>query len=278
MRSLWQLIYRFHVLLVFIGLEALAITLLIRNNNYHRSVFLDSSNEFVGSLYERRTEIAEYLKLQSINEELARENALLKSEASESFLKLTDNLAMVDDTLYLQRYAYMPARVINNSVNRVNNYITIDKGLQNGIDKEMGVASKGSVVGIVKDVSDHFASVMPLINVNFTLGVKLSQSDAFGRVVWNGEDPTIAQIIEVPRYANPLRGDTVVTSGYSSYFPEGLMVGTIESYEIPEGENFYQIDIKLSTPFHELSYVNVIHHLLQSEQQELEADSQTEVE
>lgn len=278
MRSLWQLIYRFHVLLVFIGLEVLAVALLIRNNNYQRAVFIDSSNQLVGTLYERRTEISEYLKLQSINEKLARENALLKSEAPESFLKLTDNLALVDDTLYLQRYAYMPARVINNSVNRVNNYITIDKGLQNGINKEMGVVSKGNVVGIVKDISDHFASVMPLINVNFTLGVKLSQSEAFGRVIWNGDDPTIARVIEVPRYANPLRGDTVVTSGYSSYFPEGMMVGTIENYSIPEGENFYEIEIRLSTPFHELSYVDVVHHLLQDEQLKLETESQYETE
>ncbi len=278
MRSLWQLIYRFHVLLVFIGLEVLAVALLIRNNNYQRAVFIDSSNQLVGTLYERRTEISEYLKLQSINEKLARENALLKSEAPESFLKLTDNLSLVDDTLYLQRYAYMPARVINNSVNRVNNYITIDKGLQNGINKEMGVVSKGNVVGIVKDISDHFASVMPLINVNFTLGVKLSQSEAFGRVIWNGDDPTIAQVIEVPRYANPLRGDTVVTSGYSSYFPEGMMVGTIENYSIPEGENFYEIEIRLSTPFHELSYVDVVHHLLQDEQLKLETESQYETE
>jgi rod shape-determining protein MreC len=276
MRSLWQLIYRYHVFLLFIGLEVAAIALLVRNNNYHRAVFLHSANEVTGTLYARRTEVAEYLRLQSINEALARENAVLKSEAVTSFHKLTDNLSILEDTLYVRRYAYMPARVINNSVNRVNNYITIDRGLENGIDKEMGVSAEGKVVGIIKDVSDHFASVMPLINTNFTLGVKLKSSNAFGRVEWTGEDPTIARVVELPRYANPLRGDTVVTSGFSSYFPEGLLVGTIESSRIPEGENFYEIEIRLATPFHELSYVDVIHHMLQEEQRALEALNEEE--
>ena len=184
----------------------------------------------------------------------------------------------IEDTLYLRRYSFMPARVVNNSINRVNNYITIDKGSASGIRKEMGVIFGESAVGIVKDVSEHFASIMPLINNNFALGIKLKRSGAFGRVIWTGEDPTLARVIEVPRYANPSRGDTVVTSGYSSYFPEGMNVGVIENYKIPEGEDFYEIDIRLTTAFHELSYVQVIQDFLNEEQRELELRSQQDEE
>lgn len=271
MRVFWQLIFRYHVFLLFLLLEVVAIALLVRNNNYQRAVFLHSANRITGELYARRTEISEYLKLQSINEELAIENAHLKSEHPDAFHKLGDDMYLYEDTLYLRRYHFMPARVVNNSVNRVNNYITINRGAANGIGKEMGVISQGKVVGIVKDVSEHFASVMSLINVNFRLGAKLKRSGAFGQVVWNGDDPTVANIIDVPRYANPSKGDTVVTSGYSTYFPEGIIIGVIENYRIPEGENFYEIDIRLSTAFHELSYVDVVHDFFAQEQKTLEA-------
>lgn len=271
MRSLWQLLYRYHLLFIFLLLEVAALTLLVRNNNHHRASFIHSANKVTGSLYERRAVIAEYLRLQSINEELARENAFMRSERPEAFLKLGDNIYIYEDTLYLRRYSYTPSRVINNSVNRVKNFITLDKGSKHGIQSEMGVIAKGSVVGIVKEVSEHFASVMPLINTSLSISVKLSRSDAFGRVSWDGKDPTLARVIEVPRYANPMKGDTVVTTGYSAYFPEGMLVGFIESYRIPEGENFYEIDIRLSTEFHHLSYVDVVTNHHAEEQRNLES-------
>lgn len=270
MRSLWQLIYRFHIFLVFLILEVLAIALLVRNNNYQRATVVNSANKITGNLYEKRTEIAEYLKLQSINEELAKENARLRTSKGPNYQKLTDDLFLLEDTLYLLKYEYLSGRVINNSVNRPNNFITIDKGLKNGIKQEMGVVAKGSAVGIVKDVSDHFASVMPLINTNMTVGVKLKRSGETGEVSWDGRDPSRAMVNHISRSANPLIGDTLITSGFSTYFPEGILVGTIEDFRIPEGENFYTIDILLSTPFHQLNYIEVIHNLLGEEQLELE--------
>lgn len=270
MRSLWQLIYRYHIFLVFLILETLAIALLVRNNNYQRATIVHSANKITGNLYEKRTEIAEYLKLQSINAELAKENARLRTTVGPNYQQLTDNLYMYEDTLYLLRFEYLSGRVINNSVNRPNNFITIDKGSTNGIKKEMGVVAKGSIVGIVKDVSDNFASVMPLINTNMSIGVKLKRSGETGEVSWDGRDPSRAKINYISRSANPLKGDTLITSGFSTYFPEGILVGTIEDFRIPEGENFYTIDILLSTPFHQLNYIEVIHNLLSDEQLELE--------
>ena len=274
MRSLWQLLYRYHLLLFFLLLEAGAFALLVRSNNHHRASYIHAANRVTGTLYERRAVVAEYLRLQSINEELARENAFMRSERPDAFLKLGDNIYLYEDTLYLRRYSYTPARVVNNSVNRVKNFITIDKGSKHGIDREMGVIAKGSVVGIVKEVSEHFATVMPLINTSLNVSVELKRSGAFGRVSWDGKDPTLAKVIEVPRYANPMKGDTVVSTGFSAYFPEDMLVGFVESYHIPEGENFYDISIRLSTEFHHLSYVEVVVNHQAEEQRALELQSE----
>ncbi len=270
MRSLWQLLFRFHVFLLFLLLQGVSLALLIRSNSFHHASYVSSSNHLSGLLYARRAVVAEYLRLQSINEELARENALLKSESPVAFLKLGDNIYLHNDTLHLRRYSYTPARVINNSVNRPRNFITIDKGLRNGIDRGMGVANKGVVVGIVRDVSEHFAVVMPLINIAFKMSVKLQRSNAFGSLQWDANDPAIIRMTDVPRYANPQRGDTVSTTGFSTYFPEGMLVGTVEDYRIPEGENFYEINVRLFAEFYRLSHVEVINNLLADEQKALE--------
>lgn len=270
MRSLWQLIFRYHVFLLFLALQGVAITLLVRSNSFHHHTWLSSSNRVTGALYARRAVVSEYLRLQSVNEELARENALLKSERPAAFLKLSDNMYLHNDTVHLRRYEYTTGKVINNSINRPKNYLTIDRGSRNGIDVGMGVVNNGAVVGIVKDVSEHFAVVMPLINTGFRLSVKLKRTNAFGSLEWDGGDPTLIRMNDVPRYANPLKGDTVVTTGYSAYYPEGMLVGTVDSYRIPEGENFYEIDIRLATEHYRLSYVDVIRNLLAEEQVELE--------
>lgn len=270
MRSLWQLIFRYHVFLLFLALQGVAIALLVRSNSFHQNAWLSSSNAITGSLYARRAIVSEYLRLQSVNEELARENALLRSERPAAFLKLSDNMYLHEDTVHLRRYEYTNAKVINNSINRPKNYLTIDRGRRNGIDVGMGVVNNGAVVGIVKDVSEHFAVVMPLINTGFRLSVKLSRTNAFGSLEWDGGDPTLIRMNDVPRYANPLKGDTVVTTGYSAYYPEGMLVGTVDSYRIPEGENFYEIDLRLATEYYRLSYVDVIRNLLSNEQRELE--------
>ncbi|MBI1266505.1 MAG: rod shape-determining protein MreC [Cryomorphaceae bacterium] len=271
MRSLWQLLFRYHVFFLFLILEGVSVILIVKNNNLQRRVTLSAANNFIGNLYTKRTEIAEYLKLQSINEELAKENAHLLSSAAPSFLRLTDSLYLFNDTLHFRRFEYTSARVVNNSVNRPNNFITIDKGSLNGIRKGMGVIAEGSVVGIIKDVEEHFATIMPILNVNFSLSVKLSKSGAFGQLKWPTHDPTIATVVEVPKYARPEIGDTITTTGFSTYFPEDILVGIVESYESPDGENFFDLNIRLTTKFYQLNYVQVVNNFMSKEQLELEA-------
>jgi rod shape-determining protein MreC len=271
MRSLWQLIFRYHVLIIFLLLQGVSVLLIVRNNNLQRRVTLNAANNLVGNLYARRTEVAEYLKLQSINEALAKENAHLLASNAKAFQKLTDSLYLFNDTLYFRRYEYRTARVVNNSINRPANYITLDKGSINGVRKGMGVIANNSVVGIVKDVNEYFSTVVSVLNSNFSLSVKLSRTGAFGQITWPTHDPTIAQVIEVPKYAKPNIGDTVVTTGYSTYFPEGILVGIVESVESPDGSNFLDLEIRLTTPFHQLNYVQVVDNFLSQEQLELES-------
>jgi rod shape-determining protein MreC len=270
MRNLWRLIYRYHVFLVFMLLQSIALALLVNNNNYQQASFINSSNSLVGGIFKQRSKISEYLRLQALNDTLAKENALLRSQRSGAFLPLSDAVIIVNDTVHVRRYVHLPAKVVNNSVNRKNNFITIDKGSLTGVQPEMGVVAHGALVGIVKDVSEHFSAVMPIINNNFSASVRIKDQGYFGRLVWEGHDPEVAKVIEIPKHIQLQIGDTVVTTGYSSYFPEDILVGTVKQFEIPEGGNFYKIDIKLSTNFRKLRHIEVIHHLLVDEQRQLE--------
>lgn len=270
MRNIGRLIYRYHIFLVFLCLQFIALAFLVKNNNFQQSVFINSSNDLIGSLYERRSAFSDYLKLSDFNDELSAENAQLKSRQLQNYIDLENGTIIVEDTLFVQRYEYLPAKVINNTVNTRNNFITLNKGRITGVKPEMGVVANGAMVGIVKDVSKHFCSVMPIINPNFTASIKLKRGNDFGMLAWKDKDPRYAHILEIPKHAAVAIGDTVVTTGFSSFFPEGLMVGSIAEIDAPEGENFFTIKILLSTDFYKLSYVDIVSNLMKEEQLELE--------
>jgi rod shape-determining protein MreC len=274
MRNIGRLIYRYHIFLVFLALQLIAFALLVKNNNYQESVFINTSNHLIGTLYEKRAAFSDYLKLSDFNDELSAENAQLKSKQLENFMDLENGTIVVNDTLFVQRYEYLPAKVINNSVNTRNNYITLNKGSITGVKPEMGVVANGAMVGIIKDVSKHFSSVMPIINPNFTASIKLKKGNDFGMLAWKDKDPRYAQILEIPKHANVQIGDSVITTGFSSFFPEGLLVGTIAEIDAPEGENFYTIRLLLKTDFYKLSYVKVVSNLMKEEQLNLENEEQ----
>lgn len=273
MKNLFQLLYRFHVFIFFVGLQILCLFLLVSHNRFQHSAFVNSANGLVGSLFERRAEFSEYFHLSQINNDLALEVARLSNMDREAFIRLNDDLAMIDDTLHLQVYRYTTAKVINNSVNRQSNYVTLNKGKNHGIDVGMGVISQGKMLGIVKDVSEHYSVVMPIINSRFEAGVKLKKSQEFGLVYWPGEDSFTATVKDIPTHSQLAVGDSIVSTGYSHYFPEGLLVGTVKSFEIIDGQNDYEIEIDLALDFHRLNYVWVVANLTKDEIEELEQNA-----
>ena len=271
MRNFLFFIYRNHFTFIFLILELVSFYLLVNYNSYHRATWISSSNKISGNIYNSYSNASQYLMLQKINEELAKENAFLRSRMPSSFNDSKDYFSLVYDEHNKQQFTYRSARVINNSVNKHFNYITINKGSQNGIKKEMGVISSKGVVGIVKDVSEHYSSVISLLNTRLQISAKLKDKRFFGALGWDGVDYRYAWLNEIPVHAMVTVGDLVVTSGYSAIFPEGLLIGTVEEVQKEKGESFYKIKVKLSVDFKDLSFVEVISNNMKDEQLELES-------
>ncbi len=271
MRNFLLFIFRNHFTFLFLILEIVSFYLLVNFNSYHRASWISSSNKISGNVYQSYSNATQYLMLQQINEELAKENAYLRSQMPASFKDSKDYFSLVYDSLNKRQYTYRSAKVINNSVNKHFNYLTINKGSYNGIKKEMGVISAKGVVGIVKDVTLHYSSVISLLNTRLSISAKLKGKGFFGALGWDGKDYRYAWLNEIPVHAPVTVGDLVVTSGYSAIFPEGILIGTVEEVEKDKGESFFRIKVKLSVDFKDLSFVEVISNNMRDEQLELES-------
>ena len=270
MQNFIALLIKSRAVLLFVLLEILSVLFLIQNNDFQRSGAINSSNRMVGTAFKWSNAYSEYFSLRETNRNLAEENARLHSKMKASFFEhqlLRSNTA---DSLLEQQYQYFSARVINATYLRRNNYLTLDKGSMHGVEPGMGVICGEGIVGIVKDVSDHFCTVYSFLHEKTAISSRLQHSDAFGSLSWNGKDPQIAQLNSISRYANMHVGDSLVTSAYSSIFPEGIPVGTVEDFELDKSANFYNVNLKLSTDFSALHYVYIVDNLLKKEQLELE--------
>lgn len=284
MRSLLRFLARNYFFLLFLVLESISLTLIIRYNNYQNVKFFNSSTQVVARIYETFNSAYSYFRLNQTNSELAAENARLKNRLQQivhpevaphmhSFAdhgKGNDSIAsdtiprdsiaeenIVIDSIHV-RYHFIPARVINNSVNRQNNYITLNKGRKDGIRPEMGIVGPNGIVGIITNVTDHYSTGPTILNKRWRISARIRKSNYFGSLAWDGLNYRTAQLNEIPFHVELAVGDTIVTSGYSSVFPEGIMIGQIEDFDIGSGDNFYEIDIRLSTNFMTLTYVEII--------------------
>lgn len=276
MRNFIQFLVKNSFVFLFLFLEIIAFALLIKNNNYQHSKFLNSSNFLVGNLYESVANITDYFYLKSENELLRTQNAKLLSANKNAFTKIFGNTVQINDTSYFQKYVYTAAKVINNSTNERENYITLDKGFINGIKAGMAVINSSGVVGIVKNVSPNFSSVISLLHQKNSISGKIKTSVYYGSVVWDADknNYNTAFLNEIPNHVKLTVGDTIVTSGFSSIFPEGILLGTIKNFELEKGANFYSIEINLAVDFKKLSHVYIVKSLLKEEQTTLENLSQ----
>jgi rod shape-determining protein MreC len=270
MRNFFLLIRKYNFFIVFLLLEVVSGILLVRNSTYQRAAVISTSNELVGKIYTAYSNVTDYLVLGETNRILSAENARLRRADSVSFYDPSFRVLRVNDTIGLQQYEYISARVVNNSVSRVNNYITLDKGSLQGIQPEMAVMGSNGVVGIVKDVSEHFSTVISLLHSSTKISSKIKKNDYFGSSVWDGENPQIAKLLDIPSHAQVKVGDTIVTSSYSGIFPRDILVGVVSEIGT-SGESFKEIKLKLATDFQKLSYVYVVRNLLKSERDTLEA-------
>lgn len=281
---------RNYFFLLFLIIETACFILIFNFNNYQKVRFLNSSNRIFAGIYDTYNSVSSYFQLKQANSELTEQitqlqNQLQKyelntlAEVSDSLINDSSQILSnesqgitLSDTL---AFLYIPAKVINNSVNKQFNYITLDKGRNDGIEADMGIIGPGGVVGIITNVSNHYSTGPTILNTKWKVSAKIKKNDYFGSLSWEGNNPMIAQLNEIPYHVNLSIGDTIVTSGYSSVFPEGILIGYIEDFNHESGDNFYEIDIRLSTNFQTLSHVEVIKNYNINEITSIQEDTET---
>ena len=278
MRNLLNFLLKYNHWFLFILLEVISFVLLFRFNHYQHSVYFSSANAVAGKVYEVSGGITSYFHLKSVNEDLLDrimeleqqnhnlEDALGRHLSDSTELNSIRNLPNTD-------YQVFKARVINNSLNLVDNYITLNRGSKDGIRPEMGVVDGNGVVGIVYDTSSHYSRVISVLNSKSSISCKIVGSEYFCYMKWEYGDSRYAYLKDLPRHAEFNLGDTVVTSGYSTVFPEGIMIGTVDDMADSNDGLSYLLKVKLATDFGKVSEVRVIARTGQHEQKELEQKS-----
>jgi rod shape-determining protein MreC len=271
MLRLFQFVVRYQAFLFFILLEVLSGWLVIRNNYYQNAAFFNSSNKIAGGIHNFNNNVTSYFDLRRVNTDLVLENAQLQTELS----RLQNRVAHSDQTLALEKvrlnnYKFIPARVINNSTRKLNNYITIDKGLSDLIEPNMAVINNQGIVGKVKAASSNFATITSILHPDVLTSAVLKSSNTLCTIKWDGRDPEKADILYVPRHVSVEVGDSVVCSGYNAVFPPGVPIGVVSKVEIKEESTFYDLQINFVTKFDQLSFVFVVSNALKQEKDSIE--------
>ena len=271
MYNLRRFILKHHFVILFILLEVISILLLARSQNFHRNRMVTTTNDAVGKIYEWGSEVGNYFRLSTTNKQLAEENAMLRKQLSIVY----DTAAHIydinmGDTLY----EYIPAQVVNNSTTQANNYIIITKGKADGIERDMGVISSDGIVGVVADMSRHYASVLSLLHSNSVVGVRFKNTQELGSLKWRTNNYRYGIVEDIPTHVIIHEGDTVLTSSYSFIFPADLMVGTVEDPNTGLNGALNTTKIRFATDFATLRHVYVIRNLHKPELDSLKANFQ----
>lgn len=278
MRNLIIFIRRYFHFFLFLVLEIICLSLVVNNNGYQRATWLSSANAVSGYLFGKVNSVTKYFDLTATNDSLSKQNARLLNQLSSSFTKPDTATGVQVDSNGQRQYRYFPAKVVNNSVSHLLNYITIHRGRKQGIRPGMGVIGPSGIVGIVREVTDDYAVVLSLLNKDTRISALLPRSGNFGSVIWDihPPDPRFGSLVDIPKSIPVHKGDTVVTSGYSAIFPRGLPIGYVDEISLSKTSKFYQIDIRFATDFRSLQYVYVIENLNAAEQRSVEEKGQHE--
>jgi rod shape-determining protein MreC len=270
MKLLFQLIWRNNFTLFFILLQIFCFYLIIQNNRFQKASVLNATNQVVTNTMEVVNYVKEYIHLRDNNTSLAEENARLRAMLAENKYQIDSVYSPVKDTINLQQYEYITAKVINNSLHHRNNFITLDKGSLQGVKPEMGVIGPKGIIGIVNHVSEHYCTVMSLLHKESSSSVMLKRNKFFGSLKWDGRDPKYMYLNEIDKTVPILKGDSIVTTAFSTTYPTGIYVGKVVDFEVEPGSPFYKIKINLATNFNGLSHVYIVKNLMKEEKLSLE--------
>jgi len=271
MRNLIIFITKYNAFFLFLIFEISSLIIYVKYNSFQKASFINSSNAVTGNLYTQINGLYDYLSLKEVNDSLARENANLRNQLKSSFYIDTLAKRKVNDTIFKVQYQYIVAKVINNSINRSYNYITINRGSQDGIGVGMGVICSSGIVGKVVNVTPHMANVQSMLNRYSRFSVVLAKNKEIGSIQWTDElDPHKGILVDVSTNAQPSIGEAVLTSGYS-LFPEGIMVGRVSNLHPKGGGISLNMEVTFSVDFSKLQYVDIVDYKSAGEQAGLEA-------
>lgn len=319
MKNLIAFVLRYQGVMLFVLLEVVSLFLFITNSSYQRAAVFNSANAYAGQLLARRTEVADYFRLNDLNQQLLTENARIRQLLYQPDYahREADSLPVGRDTLgrvvyrHLQPYPQglgplvrpvaastrrpdslllggvklandddfplIGARVINNSLRSVDNYLTLNVGSADGVEPGLGVLAATGVVGRVKSVSEHYATVVSLLHSKTAVAARIKRDGTFGSLRWPGDDYRYALLDYIPRQNKLVRGDTVITSGYNAVFPAGVFVGTVDNFVKEVDKNFWTVQVRLGVDFSRLTYVYVVHNRARPERDSLETSLANEL-
>lgn len=253
----------------FLALISLVMT--VRSHSYHQSKFFNSSKWVAGSIYGTGADISSYFGLREENRRLLEENMELRRIL---FNATSDSIHPLDSTM--MDFGVLSAKLVKNSFSSPRNYLTINKGEKDGVKQDMGVITTKGILGIVENVSKNYATVQSVLNSKSNINAKIKNTEYFGSLIWEGDDYTIAQLVDIPRLVPLVVGDTIVTGGMSSIFPENIPIGTIKKYDLNASRSFYNIDVELFNDMANIKNVYLIENKNREEIKELEATTTNE--
>ena len=283
MRNVFLFIRRHFNFLFFLVLQIVALSFLFRFNKFHEAAFLNVSTEVTGRFYEKYNNVEYYFQLKKTNEQLVLENRRLRQQLKENYEAPDSNQRLFYDTIRTDsgrlatKWLLMEAKVVNNTISLPANYLTIHRGFKQGVRANLGVTGSHGIVGSVINVSENFAVVMSVLNPNFRIVARLKKGGENGTISWDGVNPEIISMRGIPRSANVVVGDTVLTSPYSREFSANLMVGTVTEIVPDNTSNFYNLKLRLATNFSNIEYAYVLDNLQLDEQKRLEDSTRKKI-
>ncbi|GAB2679858.1 rod shape-determining protein MreC [Flavihumibacter cheonanensis] len=276
MRNIFLFIRRYFNFLSFLALQALALSFLFRYNKFHEAAFAGVANEITGRVNEQYNTVDYYFKLKKANENLVKENVALREllrsnyQSPDTTQKLIVDSIRVDSLKPFQRYVYREAKVVGSFITTQTNFITIHRGSSQGVRPDMAVIGPNGVVGRVVNTSANYSTVMTMISRQFKVDGKLKNSGERGSIGWDGQNPRIVQMRNIPKSVKIQKGDSVLTSELSSIFPPNILIGTVDSVMNDPSTNFYNLRLKTGTNFSTVQFVYIVQNTQLEEQQKLE--------
>ena len=259
MQQIINFIIRNKTFLLFLLLFSISIIFTIQSHSYHKSKFINSANFLTGGVYNTVNNISGYLDLKPQNQILSEENNRLKSLLYNA--ENNNDSIYIDSLSFINQYRFTSANIIRNSYAAADNILLINRGKNDSVKIDFGVVTNKGLLGIIDKTSSNYATVISILNTTSNISAKLKKTNHYGSLTWNGSNPNITQLVDIPKIADVKIGDTIVTSGLSSIFPKGIYVGTIEDFKLDDAENYYEINVKLFNDMTSVEHVYVIENI-----------------